>query len=115
MGPSRFGRRRGWRPADFANDFARASRLFVDRRVPFLLKLLLPLAALVYWVFPLDLIPGLPFDDIAVVLLAMRMFVTLGENAITKSAAPWSDGDAPGDNPSGDTPVVDTTWRVVDE
>lgn len=115
MAQSPFGRGRGWRPVDFANDFARASRLITDRRVPFALKLLLPLGALVYWVFPLDLIPGLPIDDIAIVLLAVRLFVTLGENAITRAPSAWSDQGTAGESASGETPVVDTTWRVVDE
>lgn len=115
FGASRSGR--GWRPSDFANDFARAARLLTDRRVPFLLKLLLPAGALAYWVFPLDLIPGIPLDDMAVVLLAVRLFVTLSENALantSKSGSPWSNRDSAAQAP-GDSAVVDTTWRVVDE
>ena len=57
-------------------------RLMGDRRVNFLLKLL-PIAAAIYVVSPVDLIPGavLPFigalDDAAVIWLGTTLFVSL--------------------------------------
>jgi uncharacterized membrane protein YkvA (DUF1232 family) len=98
---------RGWRPADLLNDGARAAQLAVDSRVPFYLKLLLPLGALIYWVVPLDLIPGLPLDDVVVVLAAVRVFVMMAETSIAKVSAN-------ADTMAGDEPAVDTTWQVVD-
>jgi uncharacterized membrane protein YkvA (DUF1232 family) len=99
---------RGWRPTDLLNDGARAAQLFADRRVPAYLKLILPLGALIYWIVPVDLIPGLPLDDIAVVLAAVRIFVMMAESSILKGASP---GNAAG----RDDQVVDTTWQVVDK
>lgn len=52
-------------------------RLFLlDRRVPLLVKLL-PLFAAAYLASPIDLLPGIPFDDIAFALLALALMVRL--------------------------------------
>jgi uncharacterized membrane protein YkvA (DUF1232 family) len=100
----------GWRPSDIMNDFSKSMRLVGDRRVPLVLKLILPLGAMVYWFVPIDLIPGLPIDDIAVLLLAMRLFVSLGESAVQKAADASSE-----DSQKSNGPVVDTTWQVMDK
>ncbi len=100
--------RGGWRPADILRDVQRSTQLLGNRRVPLALKLLLPLGAAVYWFFPLDLMPGLPFDDIAILLVALKVFVSLGDAALLRDAP--SDGAG-----NGDEPVVDTTWHRVDE
>ncbi len=121
MGTSHFGAGRsfqGWRPSDFINDFGRAGRLLVDGRVPLGLKLLLPLGALVYWLVPIDLMPFLPFDDIAILLLAVRLFTLLGDNALNRTLT--RGGSSTEDSPfaprdSHAAQVVDTTWHVVDE
>ncbi len=55
--------------------------------MPFNLKLMLPIAAVLYWLWPLDLMPGLPFDDIAVLFFALTFFVKLANEAIEKSTA----------------------------
>ena len=62
----------GWNLSSIVRDVGIAWRLFWDPSVPSLLKLLLPVLALIYWISPLDLIPG-PFDDIAILLLAARL------------------------------------------
>jgi uncharacterized membrane protein YkvA (DUF1232 family) len=51
-------------------------RLMRDNRVNNFLKIL-PVASLVYLISPVDLMPFLPFDDIAVVGMGMYMFVEL--------------------------------------
>ena len=52
-------------------------RLFLlDQRVPLLVKLL-PLFAAAYLASPLDLLPGIPLDDIAFALLALSLMVKL--------------------------------------
>ncbi len=57
-------------------------RLMADRRVNFFLKLL-PVAALVYLVSPIDLVPGLALpiigvlDDAAVLWIGLSLFVSL--------------------------------------
>jgi hypothetical protein len=98
---------RMWNPAEIAADARRAWELLLNRKVPFYLKFVLPLGALAYWFMPVDLIPFLPIDDIAVVLVAMRMFVMLGNRAVGFGGIAGSGGET--------GPTVDTTWRVVNE
>ncbi|MGL4650926.1 MAG: hypothetical protein ACRC1H_16070, partial [Caldilineaceae bacterium] len=121
---------------EIAQDAKRSWALLFNRRVPLILKLVLPLGALVYWFIPVDLIPMLPIDDIAILLLAMRLFVTLGDQAVGRSGlgpdfdGPVVDGKvvdgkvvdgkvANGKVSEGtvgaDGATVDTTWHVVDE
>jgi uncharacterized membrane protein YkvA (DUF1232 family) len=62
-------------------------RLFQDERVPTILKVAVPLGVALYFVMPLDLIPDfLPglgqVDDIAVLLMAMNLFVTLAPQGV---------------------------------
>jgi len=93
-----------------------AGRLVFDSRVPFSLKLMLPIAAAIYWIWPLDLMPGLPFDDIAVLFVALTFFVQLANQAISKGAGQQYTG-AGGSQPQAATAndgVVDTTWRVIE-
>ncbi len=109
------------------NQWMQAGRLVLDSRVPFNLKLMLPIAAVVYWLWPLDLMPGLPFDDIAVLFFALTFFVKLANDAIEKSTAASggytygagqpNPGSSSAPNPvtkTGDNNVVDTTWRVIE-
>lgn len=51
-------------------------RLMGDRRVSPLLKAL-PVGSLIYWISPLDLMPGVPIDDAALVLSAMYFFIEM--------------------------------------
>lgn len=94
------------------NEMMAAGRLVFDGRVPFTLKMLLPVAAVIYWIWPLDLMPGLPFDDVAVLLIALHFFVQLANQAIDKQAAGTTQSAAPGEGNPVDT--VDTTWRVIE-
>ncbi len=90
-----------------------AWRLLWSPQVPALLKLALPVAALVYWFFPLDLIPGLPFDDIVILLAALRLFVQLSPQA-AREAADYTSTESHHAAGVG-SQTVDTTWRVVDD
>lgn len=97
-----------------------AWRLLWDPAVPGLLKFALPLLALVYWFSPLDLIPGMPLDDIAILLLAARMLVSLAPQDSVRNAYAGRRNSIPPQGGSGrsaedDGDVIDTTWRVVDE
>ena len=70
----------GWL-RDFLSQFELAWRLLWDRRVSFFTKLV-PIALLGYLLMPFDLVPdallGLgQVDDLVVVLVGMRMFVSL--------------------------------------
>jgi len=93
----------------------------------------LPLLAFVYWVWPLDLIPGVPLDDIAVVLLLARILVALAprdsvDRAFRGSGWTASKPGASSNNTSNnnganserpnsarpeDGEVIETSWRVV--
>ncbi len=86
-----------------------AGRLLFDGRVPLYLKLLLPVAALIYWVWPIDLMPGLPIDDVAVMGLALYFFVQLASQALDNGQTQaGNQSDLDDDN------VVDTSWHVID-
>lgn len=50
--------------------------LVLDLRLPWYVRAL-PLAVLVYWLSPLDLLPLIPLDDIALALLALALIVWL--------------------------------------
>ncbi len=107
----------GWNFGSLMRDVGTAWRLLWDPNVPGLLKLTLPVLALLYWVWPIDLIPGLPVDDIAVLLLAAKLFVTLASSGTLNSVFGGS-GKRPhpyGTHRPDDADVIDTTWRVVDE
>jgi uncharacterized membrane protein YkvA (DUF1232 family) len=88
------------------NEMMTAARLTFDGRVPMYLKLLLPVAAALYWIWPIDL---MPFDDIAVLVVALHFFVQLANQALEKQQGPTAQTA-----PSGDGAVVDTTWRRID-
>ena len=120
----------GWSWTNILRDLTATWRLLWDPSVPGLLKMVLPFMALAYWVWPIDLIPGVPLDDIAVLMLVARLFVALApkdsvNRAFNGDAAPFTNsyGANPG-NPSnaaktesprpGDGEVIDTTWRIVE-
>lgn len=100
--------------ANVLNEFFRTGPLLLDGRVPFLLKLL-PIAAAIYWFWPVDLMPGLPFDDIAVLLVVLHFFVKLANEAIDRvQQGQYAQQATAGAGAGGDASVVDTTWRVID-
>jgi len=84
-----------------------------DPSIPGMWKWLLPVGALLYWIWPLDLIPFLPFDDIAVVIVAMSMFLKMmardSQNRANTTHA------QPGATSPADENAIDTTWRVIDK
>ena len=94
-----------------------AWRLLWHPRVPVTMKLFLPVLAAAYWIWPIDIMPGMPFDDVAVLLLAARFFVQMAPKDIVNdirfgsgfgqqhgNQSTWDDGD-----------TVSTTWHVVDD
>jgi uncharacterized membrane protein YkvA (DUF1232 family) len=89
-------------------------RLIGDRRVNFLLKLL-PIAAAIYVISPVDLIPGVVFpvigalDDAAVIWLGTTLFVALCPDNIVQehtnalnNVVPGTWRDAPEQNGAGE-------------
>jgi uncharacterized membrane protein YkvA (DUF1232 family) len=78
--------------------------LLQDQRVPLYIKVV-PLLIAVYIVSPIDLLPGIPLDDIALALLALVLIVRLTprhvlEDLLHQAAA--ADVPAP---PTGATPA----------
>ncbi len=113
----------------FANlaDYVRLSwRLLNDRRVPGWVKAI-PVLAVLYFLSPFDLLPDWAFpglgelDDIAILLLALKMFVDLspegavrehlndllGQVGPARQPAPADDASAPS--------VIDAPYRVLDD
>lgn len=81
-------------------------RLFRDGRVPLALKLIPP-AALLYVIWPLDfapdLLPGLgQLDDLAILGLSLKLFIELAPPAIVQEHL-------------REMEAVTTSWRVVDD
>jgi hypothetical protein len=106
----------GWSLTSLVRDLGTAWRLLWDPSVPGLLKLVLPVLALIYWLWPLDLLPGMPVDDIAVVLVAAKLFTSLASNPNILRAFGGSPRTArPQEPQADDANVVDTTWRIVDD
>jgi hypothetical protein len=55
---------------------------------------------------------GMPFDDIAVIVLATRLFVRLAPpDAVQRALFPRQAQDRPND----DEGAIETEWRVIDE
>lgn len=79
---------RGWNLFALWRDVRIAWRLIWDPSVPALLKICIPFLAFLYFLWPLDLMPGLPFDDIAIMLLATRLFVRLAPQDRVHKAYP---------------------------
>ncbi len=84
-----------------------AWRLFVDRRVPIAAKAL-PVLALGYLIWPVDLIPDIPIlgqlDDLVVLLIALRVFIGLAPPELVEELRGARDRSS-----------VDATYRVVDD
>ncbi|GIV80453.1 hypothetical protein FKZ61_008055 [Litorilinea aerophila] len=103
----------GWNLTAILRDLGVAWRLLWDPAVPTMLKLLLPVLAMVYWLSPIDLLPGMPFDDLALLILAARLFVQMAP-ADALYRAYYGNRSRP-TYPDDDSDTVDTTWRVVED
>ncbi len=73
---------------ELVRQFRLAWRLFKDRRVPWGLKLIPP-AALIYVLSPIDILPDLglglgQLDDIAIVLLGLKLFIELAPAEVVR-------------------------------
>lgn len=96
-------------------------RLLKDDRVPAWVKLI-PAAALIYFLSPIDLIPDLALpglgevDDIVVLVLALKMFLDLSPPNIVREHLDNLFGGQKGDRSAGDPsadPYIDATYRVL--
>lgn len=93
-------------------DLQRIWQVLRDPNVPGW-KWLLPIGAVLYWIWPIDLIPGIPIDDIAVVIFAMSMLLQMA--ARTAQPNVTSTQEQSGATQNNKEQIVDTTWRVVDK
>ncbi|MCA1552894.1 MAG: DUF1232 domain-containing protein [Chloroflexi bacterium] len=106
---------------ELLNNASLAWRLLLDPAVSPLAKLL-PAAALLYVISPIDLIPdwivGLgQLDDIAVILLAIRAFIALCPPEVVqryRRELGLQDGSAPTSD-NADANTVESSYRVLDE
>ncbi|MDE0182530.1 MAG: YkvA family protein [Caldilineaceae bacterium] len=111
----------GWRFSDILRDFAVVWQLMGDPQVPVLLRLGLPAFAILYLISPIDLLVG-PVDDIAVILLASRVFVQLAPHAAVRRALIRL-GRIPPDEPDRevwdiwdeDDKTIPGEWRTIDD
>ena len=104
-----------------------AWRLFRDRRVPSLLKLVVPGVMGAYLLMPIDLVPDLvpilgQLDDLAVLALAVKLFIELSPQEVVQElryglaqrgkTAPSGVTGEPTKAGSGE--VVDAEYRVIE-
>jgi uncharacterized membrane protein YkvA (DUF1232 family) len=103
---------RNWNIQALVHDLSTAWRLLWDPKVPSGLKLVLPVLAFLYMVSPIDLLPLNPIDDIAVLVLALRLFVQFAtNNQPDPEPTPRSNWQS---SPMDDENTIETTWRVID-
>ncbi len=100
-----------------------AWRLLKDQRVPGWVKLI-PTAALIYFLSPIDLIPdfALPglgeVDDIMMLLIALKMFLDLSPPNIVREHLEDLFGGRRGARSAGDPSAdqyIDAAYRVLDD
>jgi uncharacterized membrane protein YkvA (DUF1232 family) len=111
----------GWRFTDILRDLAVVWQLMGDPQVSILLRLGLPVFTILYLISPIDLLIG-PVDDIAVFLLASRVFVQLAPHTAVRRALVRL-GRIPPDEPDRevwdiwdeDDKTIPGDWRVVDD
>ncbi len=95
-------------------------RLMLDRRVPFLLKLILP-AAIVYIILPIDLVPDfVPFgigriDDLLILLGAGVLFLLLAPRDVLMELAGHPAHRGGSRNPTDGVTVIEGKYRPADE
>lgn len=113
-----------------------AWRLYTDPRVSFLLKAMVPVLGLAYFIMPIDLLPDFipvlgQLDEVAIVLLLVRLFIALAPqdvvaeykgDATGAQAGPSAQSTAgSGASRNGAAPktgrddVIDADYRVVND
>ena len=75
-------------------------------------KFLLPLLSLVYWVLPIDLLPGLPVDDLFLVLIIFpQLMIRLSPPEAV--AAARQGGAYQATSADSDDDAIEAPWQVV--
>jgi uncharacterized membrane protein YkvA (DUF1232 family) len=116
--------------SDIFNNIQLATRLYMDPRVSLIMKALVPVMALGYFVLPIDFLPDLvpvlgQLDDVAVLLLLMRLFISLAPSSVVSehraamAGSPSQGAERPAAGSSASTAgqttadVVDAEYRVM--
>jgi len=97
-------------------------RLWRNSRVPGWVKLI-PIAGLLYFLSPIDLIPDLMLpglgevDDLVVLLLALKMFLDFSPQAVVREHVEQLLGRSAGQSSAGESTAsaIDVPYRVLDE
>jgi uncharacterized membrane protein YkvA (DUF1232 family) len=110
----------GW-IASLIRNLRLAWKLLWDSRVPLLTKLLIPGVMALYVLSPIDLIPdAIPgfgqLDDLAVFVLAVKLFIELSPRAIVQEhlRSLMGGGSTPQPGAASEGEVVDGEYRVID-
>ena len=97
-------------------------RLWRDGRVPSWIKVI-PLAGLVYLISPIDLIPDLmlpglgQLDDVAILLLALKMFIDLSPDGVVREHLEellGKQGRSGASDDRASEPYIDAPYRILD-
>lgn len=94
-----------------------AWHLLTDRRVSLPLKLIVPGMMLGYLLWPVDLLPDVipvigQVDDLAILALAIKIFIELSPKDIVREYRDGATGAAPSEQ-ADDGDVLDAEYRVV--
>lgn len=96
-------------------------RLMLDRRVPLRLKLIPP-AALVYLISPIDLVPDLltplgRIDDVLVLIGSLALFLGMAPRDVVSehSRGAKRGAETRGADPSSKKTVIEGSYRFVDD
>ena len=100
--------------AEVARNIRLIWRLFSDRHVPLWTKAI-PFLALAYVIWPIDIVPdallGLgQLDDLTIILLGLKAFISLSPAAIVDQYRNKLRQDS-----GGAQDIVDTSYRVLDD
>ncbi len=93
-----------------------------DPSIPWAAKWLIPIAALVYTISPIDLIPFFPLDDIVVIFVALNFFMRTIAQYQTQKAGPSGSATPGAQGPANQhtaadqdgSKTIETTWRVIE-
>jgi uncharacterized membrane protein YkvA (DUF1232 family) len=101
-------------------DLRLAWRLFQDQRVSWLTKLV-PVAAVLYVLSPIDFVPdfllGLgQLDDLAILLLALKGFISLSpQPVVDQHLRDIKHGPAPSASDRDETEFITVEYRILDD
>lgn len=87
-------------------------KLMGDPRVNPVLKLL-PIAAILYWFIPTDLIPLIPLDDAAVLYIGGALFIELCPPEVVAEYTRLLRAESEGTAQTGEESVIDAEFRDV--